>query len=190
MRAWGRRHLAGLVALLVVIPALAAIMIGVPVWERDSRMSEPVEIADGESGSASGLAFTVRAAGEFRGGTGSIDLPETASFIAAVIDVEPAAGDATDVLRPATCSLSLTAPGREEITWNPSFDTERYGYLRGGDEYATSCDPTATDAYSIEVVFLVPADVLDDVAVDVTLQESGVTRTLRLELPAAAPGEK
>ncbi|QHC60499.1 hypothetical protein [Rathayibacter sp. VKM Ac-2760] len=174
-----RRHLASGIALVVVVPLLAAVMIGVPVLESGDRLSAPTDVAEGSSAAAGGLEFSIRAAAEFPSGSGSITLPAGAALIAAIVDVAPAEGERT-----LSCRVELSAPGPDgRITWPGETAVEGYGYRRGDEEFTAYCDPTAEDPTSVEAVFLVPEGLLGTATVDVTVQEGERSRTLRLELP-------
>jgi hypothetical protein len=170
----------GLIALAVTVPLLAAVMVGAPILERAGYDPEPVAVPEGSSASEGGLELSVRAAGEFPSGSGSIDLPAGAAIVAVVVDVAPAEGE-----RATACFLRLTAPGPDaRIEWLPEGDVARYGYARGDDEFTPDCDVAVTGPSSIEAVFLAPTGVLADASLDVTLQSaSGLSRTLRMELP-------
>ncbi|QHC71836.1 hypothetical protein [Rathayibacter sp. VKM Ac-2801] len=175
-----RRPGAGVVALAVTVPLLAAVMIAAPILERAQYDPEPVSVPAGTTAREGGLEVSVRAAGEFPSGSGSIDLPAGAAIVAVVVDIAPTRGE-----RATACFLRLSAPGPDgRVEWLPEDDVTRYGYARGGDEFSPDCDVSVADPSSIEAVFLAPVDVIADAALDVTLQSaSGRSRTLRMELP-------
>ncbi|AZS36705.1 hypothetical protein CVS47_01313 [Microbacterium lemovicicum] len=184
MRAFLRRHRVALVCLVVVVPGLVALLIVVPIAERSAIQPRTVEAAAGETATAGGLEFTVRASQEFPGGSGSIVLPPDAALAAAVIDVAPVGGSDS-----ATCVIDLVAPGPEgPIEWPTEYDVAKYGYGRG-EGFATGCDPSATAPYSVESVFLTPTGTFRTAAVRITVTEDGLPVEVTLRLSEQDPAQ-
>ena len=172
---WLRRNLVALIVIVLAIPALAFVLVGVPLLDRAGPRI--VAVAEGDTATASGYDFTVTASQEFPGtGTGphTNSVPTGSSLVGVLIDVAPTAGEQSD----KTCDVELTsAAGGTERAWRPVSSPSSFAY-EVGDDRTTSC-LLEGEAFELEQVFLVPAGVYDQVSLDIVV---GAT-TYRFELP-------
>jgi hypothetical protein len=171
---WLRRNLAALIVIVVAVPALAFVLVGVPLLDAAGR-SGIVAVKQGDSVEASGYSFTLTASQEFPGtgtGPGTNSIPLGTSLVGAIIDIEPTS-DPVD----GSCDTELTsrADGTDRTWWVVSSPLDfDYGV---GDDRTTTCLLDG-EALELESVFLTPEGAYDGATVDLTVG----TETFRFEL--------
>ena len=89
---WWRRHAAPLIVLAIAVPALAFVVIGLPIIDDSTAAPVHRPVAQGSAAQVEGYTFTLTKSQEFPGegtGPGGNDIPVGSSLVAAVIDIEP-----------------------------------------------------------------------------------------------------
>ena len=178
---WARANRGGLIALAVVVPLLAAVLVPLRLAV-DGGPPAAQQVAAGGRGQLDGLSYSVIAADEY-GRAKGLSLPRGTTLVAAVVEVRPT----DDRPMAAVCSFALSSPGpegRSSRSPRPDADTRPYGYQRG-DGFAGSCAARPTGRYRAELVFLAPeGTAASGAAIDVSATVAGRPRLLRLLLPA------
>ena len=179
---WARANRSGLIALAVVAPLLAAVLVPLRL-AADGGPSAVEQVAAGSRGRLDGLSYSVIAADEY-GRAKGLSLPRGTTLVAAVVEVRPT----DDRPTAAVCSFALSSPGpegRSTRSPRPDADTRAYGYGRGAG-FSGSCEARPTGRYRAELVFLAPEGTAagGGGAIDVTATVAGRPRLLRLLLPA------
>lgn len=175
-RGWWRRSLIPLVVVVLALPALAFVVIGLPIIDDINEETAFTSVAHGETVEAGGYSFTLNLSQEFPGkGTGADgnQIPLGSSLVGAVLEVRPLddAPPASDD-DPLYCDVQLTSrAGGISREWSQVSTTSDFGYAIG-DERTTTCslDRLPID---VEAVFLTPAGAYDDATLDVTIGSAG-----------------
>ncbi|MBN9238347.1 MAG: hypothetical protein BGO97_01585 [Micrococcales bacterium 70-64] len=166
---WLRRNIAALIVIVVSLPALATVLVVVPLLDQpadDVRVVQP-----GDTAQAAGYSFTLTASQEFEG-TDDNGIPVGTSLIGALIDVTRAGG--TDEL---SCDADLTSrAGGTERSWTTVSSPRDFGY-GVGDDSETTCY-LEDEPFQYETVFLVPSGTYDGATIDISVGST----VLRMEL--------
>jgi hypothetical protein len=169
-RRWLRTNLLALLVLATAIPALAFVLVGLPIINNAESAPRFVPVAQGEAVESNGYTLTLTLSDEFVG-TGSgkegNHIPIGSSLVAAVIDIEPTDGASTDDA--LVCGTELTSfAGGQERSWAEVDNPAEFKY-QVGDGRTSFCtlegEPT-----ELEVVYLTPTGVYDDAVLDLTLK--------------------
>ncbi|MCU1412136.1 MAG: hypothetical protein JWR04_2843 [Rhodoglobus sp.] len=174
---WLRRNLAAILVIVLAIPALAFVLVGVPLIDRPAPTI--VSVKEGETIKAGGYSFTVTASQEFPGtgtGPGTNSIPTGSSLIGVLVDAEPIVGPVPD---DNYCDVELTSrAGGTDRTWRPISSPSDFAY-EVGDDRTTICLLDDAEKFELEQVFLVPASAYEGATLDMVV---GAT-TYRFELP-------
>lgn len=159
-RSWLRRNLLPLVVIATVIPALAFVLVGLPLIEEQRQDGRVEHISQGESAEADGYRFTLTNSKEFVGlglGDDGNDIPIGLSLVGVVLEVE-----ALDDANPAgSCDAKLMAEvDGEELTWSEVGNPLDFSY-GVGEERSKYC-LFEGESFEYEVVFLTPTGSYDD----------------------------
>lgn len=172
-----RRNLIALAVCILSVAGLGASLVAVPLI--DDLSSEPTVtvIPANESVEIGDWTFTLTNSGEFPGeGRDENSIPVGDALIAAVIMIEPGPGVGAD--EGIGCDAELVEPGTER-QWTQLVSEREFGYglLEDSD---TLCYLEA-EPRQLEVVYLTPDGVYDDVAIDVTVS-GDFDKVFRFEL--------
>jgi len=162
---WLRRNLAALLMIVLAIPALAFVLVGVPLLD-DAGRPGIVTVKQGKTIEASGYSFTLTASQEFPGtgtGPGTNSIPLGTSLVGAIFDVEPATKPID-----GSCDTELTSrAGGVDRAWSTVSSPRDFDY-EVGDARSTNCLLDG-EAFELETVFLTPAGTYDHATIDVTV---------------------
>ena len=162
---WLRRNLAALIVIVLALPALAFVLVGVPLLE-GAGPDEITVVKQGEPLEVSGYTITLTATEEFVGtgtGPGTNNIPLGTSIIGALFDAEP--GDNPEE---ASCETDLTIrAGATERLWPTVVSPTEFDYAVGEDR--TTVCLFDGDAFELEAVFLAPTGVYDDATIDLSV---------------------
>lgn len=178
---WWRRSLAPLAVIAVALPALAFVVVGLPVIDDISRETVFEPVRPGDTVRAGGYSFTVTVSGEFPGkgtGAGGNKIPRGSALVAALLEVRPL-DDAPPASEddPEYCDLQLTSrAGGLDREWNQVDYPPDYGYGVGEDS-TTWCELERMPI-DVEAVFLTPEGAHDESTLDLTIG----TKAFRFEL--------
>lgn len=171
---WLRRNLVALIVIIATIPALAFVLVGVPILDRPGAPT-PVAVQQGDTIEAGGYSFTLTASQEFVGtgtGAGTNNIPLGSSIVGAVLDVKPT----TDPID-GSCDAELTSrTGGTDRAWSTVSSPRDFDYGVGEDR--TTVCLLDGEAFELESVFLAPAGVYDHATLDLTVG----TESFRFEL--------
>ena len=160
---WLRRNLAALIVIVLAIPALAFVLVGVPLLDDAGRFGI-VTVEPGDTIEAGGYSFTLTASQEFPGtGTGDNALPLGTSLVGAIFAVAP-----TQKPTDGSCDTELTSrKGGVDRSWRTVSAPSDFDYAIG-DDRSTNCLLDG-EAFELETVFLTPAGTYDHATIDVTV---------------------
>ena len=158
MSTWWRSHAVALVSIAILLPALAAILLGLPATQNDP---ESKSSAQGERKTIAGYSWTLALSDEFD--DTETATPDGLALVAAIIEIEPVAGSAGD----AGCDVRLV---KGERSWPVLANPEDYGYsiAASSDQYCS----LSGEAVELEVVFLVPEGTRAGSAIEVDVAGS------------------
>ena len=178
---WWRRHAAPLLVLAIAVPALAFVVIGLPIIDDSAAAPAHRPVAQGTNVEVEGYTFTLTKSQEFPGegtGPGGNDIPVGSSLVAAVIDIEPG-----ESVSPPTAGdglfcqteLSSRSTGAER-RWSELSDVAMFGYQigEGRDDFCS----LEGEPLTLEVVFLTPKGAYEEATLDLQLG----SEDLRFEL--------
>lgn len=162
---WLRRNLAALLVIVLALPALAFVLVGVPLLD-DAGREEFVTVKQGDSIEIDGYSVTLTATQEFVGtGTGpdTNNIPLGSSLVGALFEFEPG-----DEPLDGSCDAELTSrAGGVDRTW-PTLASPRDFSYQVGEDRTTVCLLDG-EAFELETVFLTPAGAHDEATIDVTV---------------------
>jgi hypothetical protein len=174
-----RRNLVPLVVLAASIPALAFVLLYLPIAEEEQGNAATV-VPYGEPFEAGGYEWTLDVSQEFEGrgsGDDGNEIPIGSSLVGMLIDVTPlGSGESA-----SSCSTELTSrSGGIDRSWDDVSSPEDFNYTFG-DETSPYC-LLDEEAFVLELLYLVPAGAYDDATLDLTLLSEGRATILRFEL--------
>ena len=176
---WLRRNLVALIVIVLALPALAFVLVGVPVLDRAAHTQQVVPVSAGTTIEAGGYSFTVTASQEFPGtgtGPGTNSIPTGSSLIGVLVDAEPVVGPVPDN---NFCDAELTSRvGGVDRVWRAVTSPSDFAY-EVGDDRTTICLLDDQETFELEQVFLVPAGVYASATLDLVVGST----TYRFELP-------
>ncbi|MBC7591266.1 MAG: hypothetical protein H7226_09540 [Salinibacterium sp.] len=178
---WWRRHAAPLIVLAVAVPALAFVVIGLPIIDDSTAAPAHRPVAQGTNAEVEGYSFTLTKSQEFPGegtGPGGNDIPVGSSLVAAVIEIEAGASDSpptNDEGLFCETELSSRSTGAER-RWSELSDVAMFGYQigEGRDDFCS----LEGEPLALEVVFLTPEGTYEEATLDLQLG----SEDLRFEL--------
>lgn len=173
---WWRRSRIPLLVVAIALPALAFVVIGLPIIDDINEKTPFVSVAHGDSVEAGGYSLTVNLSQEFPGegsGADGNDIPIGSALVGAILEVRPlddAPPPSDD--DPVFCDLKLTSrAGGVSREWSQVDTPGDFGYAIG-DERITTCDLDRLP-HDVEAVFLTPEGSYDSATLDVTIGKQG-----------------
>ncbi len=164
---WFRRNLVALVAVAVLLPATLAVTFWndwVGYWDQRASVPTVVELgAEAQYGGAAWEVTDVRTAEPSSEFGRSIGLPADTRFVSVLLEVTPEQSS-------PGCQFTLREESGRQRTWNTA-DLSPLDYYPQGDDSAF-CDSERTDPYRIEVYFVVPVDVSEELVLTIEVGES------------------
>jgi hypothetical protein len=169
---WWRRARAPLMVVAVALPALAFVVIGLPIIDDVNEKTVFVPVAQGDTVTAGGYSFTLTVSQEFPGeGTGpqGNQIPVGSALVGAILEVRPlddAPPPSDD--DPLYCDLELTSRANGLAReWSQVSQPRDFGYGIG-DDRTTTCS-LEREPIDVEAVFVTPEGAYDEATLDMTI---------------------
>ncbi len=185
MTRWLRREALAVVLALALATAAVAWTLRLD-WRpyQDARPTDVARAAAGDQAVLEGTGFTVTGSevlpGDSKKGT-RLEVAEDAALVVVSLEVEPGVDPDAE---PGSPRLRLLDPDGEETRWDTaSFTATSWS---PPDRFETYVDPEATEPYALQVGYVVPADAVDGLELEVSSLTS-LPQALRLELAAGSP---
>lgn len=180
-QSWWRKARAPLIALVVLVPAAIAAGLSVDAFDYlNSRPRVVTTVAAGEATRLGEVGFRLTdswvAEADSAAGV-EYGVPTGTALVSVTVEIDPT--DASEEF--TSCEMNLLQPGPDR-RWGESIgDTDYWPDHDAAGDVPVGCAPFAS-AYPRELVFVIPADAVGQVVVEVVIG-SKLPQALQLRLP-------